>query len=602
VRYLHVREGAEEHELPLSAGTRVRVGRGADVDLRLQSDDVSRAHADVRLRDGALEVRDLGSVNGTWLLDGMTARRVDAGDWHAVPAHALVRFGAVATVQLRETDPAATLRPGERMRPGPLTIDPPPTFDPANRATGFLACVAQLVRCVLADGCQDGAVELALQRLAGALPGCREISAWRTANGAPVALAATRVDGTAAPASGLPGEVLEAMGRGRPAWIEGTEGARWLVVPGSARAAVVARLAADSAPPGELVTEVLEAVALLLDRAFAGLLAATAPEGDRAAADATPPLPHSLFQGEVSSHRLRDVLEHARRAAPTRHPVLVLGETGVGKELVARFIHAVSGRTGDFVAVSIAELPPGLVEAELFGHVAGAFTGAIRARPGRFAAADGGTLFLDELGEVPLEIQVKLLRVVQHGRLEPVGSDATRDVDVRLVAATNVDLERAVAEGRFRADLYHRLNTITLRVPPLRERRAVEDLPGRLAGEEPARQRQDLLAALGWLLDQPWPGNVRELESRVARAAVVARGDVVRPADLQGQADPRRADGGDPYEKPWRDARRWFEREYFQRLLLAAEGNVTRVAELSGVERSNVHAKLKDLGLRENRA
>ena len=187
---------------------------------------------------------------------------------------------------------------------------------------------------------------------------------------------------------------------------------------------------------------------------------------------------------------MREVLEQVAQVAPTDAAVLLLGETGTGKELLARAIHARSRRSdGPFIKVNCAALPPSLVESELFGHEKGAFTGATSAKLGRFELADGGTLFLDEIGEIPPEVQVKLLRVLQDGEFERVGGTRTRKVDVRIVAATNRDLERAIAEGGFREDLYYRLSVFPIRLPPLRERR--EDIP--LLVRELIQRRQDEL-------------------------------------------------------------------------------------------------------------
>lgn len=233
---------------------------------------------------------------------------------------------------------------------------------------------------------------------------------------------------------------------------------------------------------------------------------------------------------ESRSHLMRELVQTARRAAAVEAPVLVTGETGTGKEVLANAIHGWSPRRGGpFVSVNCAALPPGLIESELFGHVPGAFSGATRARIGRFQAANGGTLLLDEIGELPLELQPKLLRALQEGTFEPVGSDISVRVDVRIVAATNRDLEAAVAEGRFREDLFYRLNVLRLHIPPLRERR--EDIPVIAAG---------FLAALAqrtgrgpWTLSEsaaaslaphPWPGNVRELVNALERATIVTSG------------------------------------------------------------------------------
>jgi two-component system response regulator HydG len=230
-------------------------------------------------------------------------------------------------------------------------------------------------------------------------------------------------------------------------------------------------------------------------------------------------------------------METVMQAAPSMATVLLLGESGTGKELLARAIHAASPRaSGPFVPVNCAALPETILEAELFGYERGAFTGAIQRHDGRFLQADGGTLFLDEIGEIPTHVQVKLLRVLQEGEVERLGGRAAK-VDLRLVAATNQDLRGAVREGRFREDLYYRLNVIALRVPPLRERR--DDIPLlaehflRFFGERNARHLAGFARpAAEALVRYDWPGNVRELENTIERAVVLSRGTAVELDDL----------------------------------------------------------------------
>src|SRR5262252_220026 len=238
-----------------------------------------------------------------------------------------------------------------------------------------------------------------------------------------------------------------------------------------------------------------------------------------------------------TSPALRRVLDIATQAAPSSATVLVLGESGTGKELVARFIHDHSARArASFVAVNCAAIPETILEAELFGHERGAFTGAVARREGRFAKASGGTLFLDEIGELSPQVQVKLLRVLQEGEYEPVGGDTVK-ADVRIVAATNRDLRAHVVAGRFREDLYYRLNVIAVAAPPLRARR--EDIPllvDHFLGIYCAKNhRARLMVArpvLQLLADYPWPGNVRELENVIERAVVLCRGETLTTDDL----------------------------------------------------------------------
>ncbi len=235
---------------------------------------------------------------------------------------------------------------------------------------------------------------------------------------------------------------------------------------------------------------------------------------------------------------LRAALDLARRAAPTRSTVLVTGETGTGKELVAGLVHRLSPRgDGPFVQVNCAALPETLLESELFGHERGAFTGAERSRVGRFEQADGGTLLLDEVGDMSPATQAKVLRVLQNREFQRLGDTQTRHVDVRIVAATNKDLEAAVADGSFRGDLYFRLNVIGIHLPPLRERgddvlHLAEHLLHGYAQELRRPLRGFSEAARAELLAHPWPGNVRELRNAVERAALMAEGELLEPADL----------------------------------------------------------------------
>jgi two-component system response regulator HydG len=256
---------------------------------------------------------------------------------------------------------------------------------------------------------------------------------------------------------------------------------------------------------------------------------------------------------------------------------------------------------GPYVALNMSAIPENLAESELFGHEKGAFTGADQARPGFFGEADGGTLFLDEIGLLPLTLQAKLLRVLQDGEYIPVGSRKARKADVRVVCATNEDMKKAVAEGRFREDLYYRIRVVPLRLPPLRERR--EDVPllvEHLVKKHALRLgRPPLLpdaAAMRLLIDHSWPGNVRELEHALERALLLARGDVLGVDDLPPElkvheADPGEAGGG------YRRARDAWEKRYFEDLLRDAGGSVAKAAEVAGLHRSTLYEKLARIGL-----
>jgi two-component system response regulator HydG len=302
--------------------------------------------------------------------------------------------------------------------------------------------------------------------------------------------------------------------------------------------------------------------------------------------------------GQSSS--LRRTLEVATQAAPSSATVLVLGESGTGKELLARYIHGKSSRaSGPFVAVNCSAIPESILEAELFGHERGSFTGAVGKRDGRFARAKGGTLFLDEIGELTPTVQVKLLRVLQEGEYEPLGGDTIKS-DVRVVAATNRDLQAEVEAGRFREDLFYRLNVIAITAPPLRARR--EDIPllvDHFLGiycTKNARERLGVPSdVMGKLMDYPWPGNVRELENVIERAAVLCREESVALTDLPevvARADAASADSlmvsiGTPLAE--------VEQRLIRETLKYTSGDKTLAAQLLGISTRTIYRKLDEV-------
>jgi len=311
-----------------------------------------------------------------------------------------------------------------------------------------------------------------------------------------------------------------------------------------------------------------------------------------------------------TSAKSLEVKRYARRGASSESPVLLLGETGTGKELLAHAIHSASVRAHrPFVSVNCAAIPENLLEAEFFGTAPGAFTGADRkGRSGKLQLAEGGTLFLDEIGDMPLALQSKLLRVLQEKEFEPVGSNQMLRADIRLIAATSLDLESAVADGRFRADLYYRLNVLPIQVPPLRER--LDDLPAlceAILDElllSDGRGHFELAGdALALLASHAWPGNIRELRNVLERAALLSdesrlNADALRTAigrftPLPANATPPRPVAGMTLQAA-RDA---FEREFIQQSLAAHNGNVVDAAKALGLGRSTLYKKMVALGI-----
>jgi two-component system response regulator AtoC len=308
----------------------------------------------------------------------------------------------------------------------------------------------------------------------------------------------------------------------------------------------------------------------------------------------------------AASEAMIRVLEVVERAAEFKATVLLTGESGTGKEVLARAIHAQSGRREEaFVAVNCGAIPEMLLESELFGHSRGAFTGASRARRGLFVEADGGTLFLDEIGELPVALQVKLLRVLQEEEVRPLGESKPLQVDIRVIAATSRQLEEEVAAGRFREDLFYRLNVLRVPVPPLRERREdiavlVDHLVGRARETlgKPIRSVTD--DALARLLAYPWPGNVRELENVIERAVILAETDRITLRDLpENVVSPELRPGvlgaGD---LSLRRARKVLEADMINRALRATGGNRTHAARLLEISHRALLYKIKEYGVR----
>ncbi|HYY60280.1 MAG TPA: sigma 54-interacting transcriptional regulator [Burkholderiales bacterium] len=294
------------------------------------------------------------------------------------------------------------------------------------------------------------------------------------------------------------------------------------------------------------------------------------------------------------SSAMEDLLAQARRVAASDASVCIFGQSGTGKELLARAIHKASARRdAPFVAVNCGAIPEGLLESELFGHKKGSFTGAVADRRGLFQAATGGTLFLDEVGDMPLSLQVKLLRALEERKIRPVGSHESHDIDVRVISATHRKLEERIQSGEFREDLYYRLNVVKLYIPSLAERR--EDIPlianhalTKLAERYRRGRLQFSPEAMEVLVSAPWPGNVRQLLNVVEQAVALAATEVI-PESLVRQA----LDVADTALTPLDEARKAFERDYLVRILKITGGNVTKAARLAGRNRTEFYRLLE---------
>lgn len=326
------------------------------------------------------------------------------------------------------------------------------------------------------------------------------------------------------------------------------------------------------------------------------------------------------LESEVQSHyeivgasfAIRRVLERVERVAPTEARVLITGENGTGKELVARAIHRLSPRRDrPFVEVNCAAIPSELIESELFGHVKGSFTGAVADRAGKFELAHGGTLFLDEVGDMSPAAQAKVLRALEQGVIARVGSSKSVQVDVRVVAATNKNLEQEIREGRFREDLYYRLNVVPIEIPPLRERR--EDIPmlvrhfaALLQRTEGIPRREFSREALECLQELEWPGNVRELRNTVERLLILARGSLIDRADVEllvgGSQGEVALGAGLAHAATFQEFREQAERAFLLQKLREHDWNVAETARALAMPRSNLYKKIERFGLVRERA
>jgi DNA-binding NtrC family response regulator len=303
------------------------------------------------------------------------------------------------------------------------------------------------------------------------------------------------------------------------------------------------------------------------------------------------------------SEAMQEIFATIERVAPSRATVLLAGESGVGKDLIARAIHFRSPRRDrPLVKINCSAIPENLMESELFGYEKGAFTGAVGTKPGKFEQADTGTVFLDEIGDVPAAIQVKLLRILQEREFERLGSNVTRHIDVRVIAATNQDLRAALEQGTFREDLYYRLNVVPLNIPPLRDRK--QDIPflanhflRKLAPDAAGQVESISDAAMEKLAGYHWPGNVRELENVIERALILSRGTQLEAEDIKLETAPRPRPQNEQHFLPEGLTLDQYEQEIIREALRRAEGNKSQAARLLGLTRNALRYRLTQMGL-----
>ena len=305
-----------------------------------------------------------------------------------------------------------------------------------------------------------------------------------------------------------------------------------------------------------------------------------------------------------NSPAIKKLRQEIKLVAPSDAWVLILGENGTGKELVARMLHNASKRSNNaLIEMNCAAIPEELIESELFGHEKGAFTGATERRRGKFDLANKGSLFLDEIGDMSLSTQAKILRILQEQRFERVGGNQTIEVDVRVITATNKDLEREIKEGRFRQDLYYRLNVIPIVVPPLRQRK--EDIPELadhflklFAPLNNGKKKTITEGAIKRLSQHNWPGNVRELKNIIERLVIMTPGDTITADEIPLLGPEVSSEIDELFDMALlKDARSKFEKRFITKKLVECGYNISKTAELIGVERSNLHRKIKSLGI-----
>lgn len=605
MRYLEAQLDGKILRWPLVRGE-MTLGRGADCEILIPDESISRRHLALAVSDDQVAVRDLGSTNGLWSDD----RRVDAV--LLVPEVPVVAGAVVLTmregVSIDPRPRSNTSRRGHHRGAKPVPGNGATT--PTTRRRGVEVAPEQVASAVLADVAQilgrESSIEEILDRLL-------ELIA-RTTRAAVVALLAEEAAGLAlrrvvglATRDWLLPEFASREPVGMSVVFDETGGAVYCPIPaiGKTRYRLIAtRIAREQVRSEELafLTNLLGPWLALADERAEER--ATAQSVVSAALETHEP-PEAIPRFITVSPSCLSLLTAVERLSRTDIPLLLCGESGTGKELLAARVHALSPRRrGPFVAINCAAIPRELIESELFGIERGVATG-VSPRVGQFTLASGGTLFLDEIGELPDSLQPKLLRALEAGEVTPVGANQPVRVDVRIVAATNRDLRERVASGTFRADLLYRIAGATLEIAPLRER--PEDiLPlathfvGRLAIPSGQPLRGIAVPAARLLMAYEWPGNARELRHVIARAAALAEGPVLHegllPAELRNAKGTTR-EWVPVLTEAWREARRRFAVVYFSDLLRRCGGNVALASRRAGLSRSELYRKLEELDL-----
>ncbi|MBN1441720.1 MAG: sigma 54-interacting transcriptional regulator [Planctomycetes bacterium] len=610
-----------EYELPAGDRTELRpliLGRDPEADVSLADGAVSRRHCRIDPSSGGFRLVDLASRNRTfindepideyWLRDGDVIRIGDTEIRFEDDAPAVDSAGAASTIIKSVSARGAAL--GARLAEGE---DEPPAArtDVLRRALARMESIADLSRRIVETRSMPQLLREFLAELEKALDASQacflvpEEGGW-------VAKARTRGEGSEAVEASL--SVVESAAAEGQAVLSAAAASddrfrgQESIVRADIRSAMALPILVEGRLGGVVYVDrrgekpPLDEDALQFLRAagepLAGVLQKLEEQGRLAEEN------RNLLRSLTESHRIigqspamLEVLDFIQRAAPTSMTVLIQGETGTGKEIVATAIHYGSPRRGrPFVALNCAALPESLVESELFGHERGAFTGAVKRKKGRFELADTGTIFLDEVSELSLACQAKLLRLLEERSLERVGGTETVSVDVRIIAATNRDLLEAVGEGKFREDLFYRLSVLQVSIPPLRER--AEDIPPlaehflarACAGGRPKKLSR---SAAKKLLEYEWPGNVRQLRNVIESATVLGRGEEIKPADLVLPA-PARGSAGEKWEPI---SLQELEKRHVLKVLQHTRGNKKKAAEILGIERCTLYSKLKSYEL-----